>query len=507
MMANKNLESKEFILVANGIKKSFPGVIALDNIQFNLKRGEVHTVIGENGAGKSTLMKILAGVYKKDDGSIKLNGEEVNIESPKQALSLGINTIFQELNSLPNLTVMQNVFLGREPKTNFCFVDKKKLYVKTEEIMKQLNLDIEPDTIVGELSVGKQQMVEVAKAVFFACQIIIMDEPTAVLSKQERDVLFTTIKTLKERNVSIIYISHRIEEILEISDRITVLRDGKYIGTIGINEATAEKIVKMMVGRELTEYYPKVCGEKGEVAIAVKNISKKELYKNVSFEARYGEVLGFYGLVGAGRTEVANSIFGMILPDMGEILINNIKVNIKSPRDAIRLGLGYVPEDRKLIGLIINMAVQENMTLARLPWLSRFGFINRMEQEKTTNYYIKKLGIKCSNNKQIVNTLSGGNQQKVVLAKWLTLKPKVLILDEPTRGIDVKAKVEIYSIINDLIKEGIAIIFISSDLSEVINMSDRIIVMRDGSISGEFNRGSFSQEKIIECAILEKVNG
>ena len=320
-------------------------------------------------------------------------------------------------------------------------------------------------------------------------------------------MLFTTIKTLKERNVSIIYISHRIEEILEISDRITVLRDGKYIGTIGINEATAEKIVKMMVGRELTEYYPKVCGEKGEVAIAVKNISKKELYKNVSFEARYGEVLGFYGLVGAGRTEVANSIFGMILPDMGEILINNIKVNIKSPRDAIRLGLGYVPEDRKLIGLIINMAVQENMTLARLPWLSRFGFINRMEQEKTTNYYIKKLGIKCSNNKQIVNTLSGGNQQKVVLAKWLTLKPKVLILDEPTRGIDVKAKVEIYSIINDLIKEGIAIIFISSDLSEVINMSDRIIVMRDGSISGEFNRGSFSQEKIIECAILEKVNG
>ncbi|HLK56571.1 MAG TPA: sugar ABC transporter ATP-binding protein [Chthonomonadaceae bacterium] len=483
------------------ISKQYPGVRALDDVSLTVMAGEVHALLGENGAGKSTLMKILAGAQPKDSGEILLNGQSVHIDSPQRAMDLGISIIYQEFNLVPYLSAGENIFLGREPRGLLPgFVDFKTLYAESQRVIDTLGVRLDARAPVNTLSIAQQQMVEIAKATSKKSKIIVMDEPSATLTDHELQSLFTLIRQLRAEGVSVIYISHRLEEVFEICDRATIMRDGHWVATKDVKDLTREEIIRLMVGRELKDAIPKVPAEIGAPALTVRNLNRAGILHNISFEVRKGEVLGLAGLVGAGRTETARVIFGADKLDSGTIEVFGQPVKIRSPQDAIRHGIGLVTEDRKQQGLVLGMVVRENNTLANLDLLSTLGFIRRNEERQVAEKYKTDLSIKTPTIEQTVQNLSGGNQQKVVLAKWLFTGSKILIFDEPTRGIDVGAKSEIYKLMNELAARGVAIIMISSELPEVLGMSDRILVMHEGRIAGELSRAEATQEKIMHLA-------
>jgi len=500
-----SVEIHETLLRMEGIYKSFPGVQALSDCHFELRPGEVHALVGENGAGKSTMMKILGGIYDKDAGHIYLDSKEVNVNSPHMAQSLGISIIHQELNLMPHLTVAQNVFIGREPRTKIRFaLDDKLANQKTERLLDMLNLQLSPTMKVSDLTVAKQQMVEIAKALSFNAKILIMDEPTAALTETEIDELFRIIKQLREKGVGIVHISHRLEELKQISDRVTVMRDGKYIDTLQTKDATIDQIISLMVGRVIFETAPELPEKPSEeVALEVRNLNRGKAIRDVNFSLMKGEILGFAGLMGAGRTEVARAIFGADEYDSGEIYIKGQRVHIKSPGDAVTCGVGYLSEDRKRYGLALGMDVKENVVLSAMKkFISRFGWVDFKKASMRGQEMIKALNIKTPSLEQKVKFLSGGNQQKVVIGKWLTANTEILIFDEPTRGIDVGAKSEIYKLLNDLARQGKAIIMISSELPEILRMSHRVVVMCEGRVTGILNANEASQEAIMKFATM-----
>ncbi|QCX34865.1 sugar ABC transporter ATP-binding protein [Caloramator sp. E03] len=492
---------KDTILKMSNIHKRFPGVYALNGVDFELRYGEVHALLGENGAGKSTLIKILAGIYQVDDGDIYIKGKKCNIDSVRTSQSLGISVIHQELCLVPYMTVAENIFLGREKAIGRTgFLKAKEINKDAQMILDSLGLDIKAETIVKDLSIAQQQMVEIAKALSTDSEIIVMDEPTSSLTEKETEMLFNTILDLKSRNISVIYISHRLEELFKISDRVTVIRDGKYIGTRDTALTNREELISMMVGRELKDLYKRTIRPLGENILEVRNIKRGNILNDISFNLRKGEILGISGLVGAGRTELARAIFGIDRIDSGKIMIEGKEIDIKSPLDAMNNGIVLVPEDRKQQGLVLIRGVGYNITLTVLNQFLKLIKVDKEKEESIALEYINKLNIKTPTIEQIVGNLSGGNQQKIVIAKWLATKPKVLILDEPTRGVDVGAKAEIYSIMDMLASQGVSIIMISSDLPEIINMSDRVIVMYRGKITGIIDRNDLKQEKIMHFA-------
>ena len=485
------------------LHKSFPGVHALNDCQFELVAGEVHALMGENGAGKSTLMKVLAGVYQKDSGEIHCHGQLVDIASPRAAQSLGIGIIHQELYLMHHRSVAENIFIGREPLGRLgVFVDKKKMERETWNIFERLHLNLDPRTLVGDLTVARQQMVEIAKALSFDSRILIMDEPTAALNNAEIDDLFRIIRQLKAQGVGIVYISHKMDELKQISDRVTVMRDGQYIGTVPSASTSVETIIKMMVGRSLTEAEAPIrSASTSEVVLEVKNLNRGRAVKNVNFVVRKGEILGFAGLMGAGRTEVARAIFGADKLDSGEISVRGRRVAIRSPAHAVKCGIGYLSEDRKHYGLATGMDVQTNIVLASMKRFLALGFIlKRKAIRDAADRYVRQLGIKTPSVTQMVALLSGGNQQKIVIAKWLVRDCEVLFFDEPTRGIDVGAKSEIYKLLNALAEQGRAIVMISSELPEILRLSHRILVMCEGRVTGEMPALGATQEKIMQLA-------
>lgn len=490
------------------IRKTFPGVVALDRVSFDLRRGEVHILLGENGAGKSTLMKILSGAYQKDGGEILIDGREVEIRNPRHSQSLGIGIIYQELNLVPHLSAAENIYLGREPSRAglpfFPFiVDRKAMNRSARELLAGLGVDLDVRRPVGELSIAEQQMVEIAKAVSLDARILIMDEPTAVLTEREIRELFSRIRKLKADGVSIIYISHRMEELFEIGDRVTVLRDGSVVGTRDIADVTKPELIRMMVDRELTQQFPKVAAPRGSEVLRVEGLNRAGVLRDISFSLCEGEILGIAGLLGSGRTELARAIFGLDRTDSGRIHIKGKLQRIASPRRAINLGLGFLTEDRKTQGLVLPLSVRENICLPSVDAFSRMGIVSRSREAEAAAKYCKDLRIKTTGLEQRVVNLSGGNQQKVVLSKWLVSRGDILIFDEPTRGIDVGSKAEIYELMNRLTARGAAIIMISSDLPEVLGMSDRILVMHQGRINGEFSAAEATQEKILHRALGE----
>ncbi|SIR26629.1 sugar ABC transporter ATP-binding protein [Halanaerobium kushneri] len=494
------------LIQMNNIEKSFPGVKALDKCKFNLKKGEVHALVGENGAGKSTLMKVLTGVYKEDAGEIFHKNQKVEINSPKKAQDLGISIIYQELNLMPHLTVAENVFIGREEKKNKLFIDKKKLNKKTKDFLDMLNINLDPQAKVKDLTVAKQQMVEIIKALSYQSEVLIMDEPTASLTDSEIEDLFRIVRRLRNEGVGIIYISHRLEELKQITDRITVMRNGKYIDTVATKEAEIDNIINMMVGREVYETSSnKNSKNENEVILEVKNLTRKGAFKDISFNLKKGEILGMSGLVGAGRTEVARAIFGADEIDAGEIYIHGKKVNIDSPSKSVEVGIGYLSEDRKRYGLALGRDVATNIVLANMnEYMNKFGFMKENKIEKFAQNQVQQLNIKTPNLKQDVKNLSGGNQQKVVIGKWLDKDSEILIFDEPTRGIDVGAKNEIYKLLNNLVEEGKSIIMISSELPEILRMSHRVLVMCEGRLTGELGIEEATKEKIMKFATMRK---
>ena len=487
-----------WILEMRNINKTYPGVQALKNVNFSIKPGEVHALVGENGAGKSTLIKILAGAEWMDSGEILIEDRLVSIESPNQAQALGIAIIYQEFNLIPQLGAAENIFLGREP-TRFGFVDFKKEYREAAAILDSLGISLDLDTPVSSLSIAQQQMVEIAKALSVQAKIIAMDEPSATLTLHELKNLFQLIRTLKAKGVSVIYISHRLEEIFEICDRLTVLRDGEWIGTKDISEIDRDGIIEMMVGRKITDEFPKEVFTPGEEVLRVEGLGRG-FVQGVSFSVRRGEVVALTGLVGAGRTEVARMIFGADQPESGSVYLENRPLRITQPRQAIDAGICLLTEDRKTQGLVLGMRIRENITLPTLKDFCRFLFtLNRKERE-TAQESIRELQIKTPSAESEARNLSGGNQQKVVLAKWLLARSKLFIFDEPTRGIDVGAKREIYLLMNDLMRRGAAVLIVSSELPEVLGMADRILVMSTGRLVGELNRTEATQEKIMDLA-------
>lgn len=494
--------TEQNVLEMRDISKTFSGVRVLDGVQFQVRKGEVHALMGENGAGKSTLMKILMGQYKPDTGEIFLDGQKVKIDSPATALKMGIAMIYQELSPLDNMSVAENIFLGREPTYGRTpFMAWRELYSSASQLLKKHNINLDPRTKVSQLSLAQKQILEIIKAISYGAKIIIMDEPTSALTEDETRRLFAMIKDLKEKSVSIIYISHHMEEIFEIADRVTVLRDGMYIGTRDINQLTKDSLISMMVGRELKELFPKENIQVGPPVLQVKNLTRNGVFYNISFEVKKGEILGIAGLIGSGRSEVMRAIFGADPIDSGEIILEGKKVSIRSPSEAIRYGIAMVTEDRKELSLILCRSIKENMTLTSLNKLCKGPFCLLPKERQEAMEMMRKLSIKARDINQPVINLSGGNQQKVVLAKWMLTSPKVLILDEPTRGIDVAAKSEIHRLISNLAKEGMAVIMVSSEMPEVMGMSDRILVMKNGRIKGEFLRGKVTQEEILECAV------
>ena len=490
------------LLRMRGITKIFPGVVALDGVDFDLNEGEVHVLLGENGAGKSTLMKILAGIYSADQGEILIHGKPVVFQNAKDAAEHGISIIHQEFNLIPHLSVAENIFIGREPIKGWpARIDFEQMNAATAEILRSFNLDLKPTDIVGELSVAMRQMVEIARAISTKSKIIIMDEPTAAITEQEIAELFSHIEQLKEQGVGIIYISHRLSEVLEIGDRVSVLRDGKYVGTRNAKETDTDELIRMMVGREITTFYPKESVEIGEEILA-SDVSRPGYLKDISFSVRRGEVLGVAGLMGSGRTELMRAIFGADRGVSGQLFINGREIDLAnhSPEKSVKSGLAFLTEDRKGSGLLLNLAVHVNLTLAGLGRLTRFGVIDKRAETDASLDLVKLLDIKTPSIGTSVNSLSGGNQQKVILARWLFNNADIIILDEPTRGIDVGAKVEIYSIINELVSEGKAVIMVSSDLPEVLSLSDRIMVLCQGTLAGIVERDEASQERIMELA-------
>jgi ABC-type sugar transport system ATPase subunit len=489
------------ILKMEDIHKRFPGVYALNGVNFELRFGEVHALLGENGAGKSTLIKVLAGIYSVDEGSIYIKGKKCDIDSVKTSQANGISVIHQELCLVPYMTVSENIFLGREKlKGKFKYVDRNEQNKKAQEILNSLGLDIKATDMIAKLSVAQQQMVEIAKALSVDSEIIVMDEPTSSLTEKEVDMLFKTIDNLKKKNISVIYISHRMEEFYKITDRITVMRDGRYIGTKETKTVTTDELIAMMVGRELKDLYIRNFHEFGEKVFEVKNLSRNNVLNDISFSLNKGEILGVSGLVGAGRTELARAIFGVDSFKSGKVIIEGKEITINSPQDAMDNGIVLVPESRKEQGLILIKSVGYNITLCVLNEFMKTFSNDKQKENNIISDYISKLSIKTPSAEQLVGNLSGGNQQKIVIAKWLATKPKVLILDEPTRGVDVVAKSEIYSIIDMLANQGVSIIMISSDLPEVMNMSDRVMVMYRGEVMGVLERKEFTQERIMKLA-------
>ncbi|MGH0002138.1 sugar ABC transporter ATP-binding protein [Pseudovibrio ascidiaceicola] len=491
------------IVRMTGIEKTFPGVHALKNVQFDLRAGEVHALMGENGAGKSTLMKVLSGVYTRDGGKIEINGTAADPKGPREAQDLGIGIIHQELSLMNDLTAAQNIFIGREPRLRFGRLDEAALNQKTREIFQSMALDLRPDVLVGNLTIAKQQMVEIAKALSYRSQVLIMDEPTAALNDKEIAELFTIIRRLKAEGVGIIYISHKMDELKQISDRVTVMRDGEYVGTVPAADTPVNEIISMMVGREVKEEAVDVPDlSEAEVALEVKGLNRGTEIRDVSFALKKGEILGFAGLMGAGRTEVARAIFGADPLDSGEVWVDGSKCKINSPSDAVQVGIGYLSEDRKHFGLATGMDVRANVAMASMDqFCNRLGVLNEAGMAEAAAKYIKQLEIRTPSDKQELQFLSGGNQQKVVIAKWLLRDCDILIFDEPTRGIDVGAKSEIYKLLNSLAEQGCAIIVISSELPEVMRLSHRIAVMCEGRLTGILPGGSStSQEDIMRLA-------
>ncbi len=490
------------------ISKGFPGVQALDQVSLEVHAGECLALMGENGAGKSTLMKVLSGVHPPDSGAILLDGQPVTIHGPHHAQQLGISIIYQEFNLFPNLSVEENIYIGREP-TRLGAVDRAQLRADTLRLLGRLGVDLNPKAIVRNLSVAQQQMVEIAKALSLNARIVIMDEPTSALTQTEVEKLLQIIRSLKASGLGVVFISHRLEEVMAIADRITVLRDGHNAGLLPAAEATPDRIVQMMVGRAITDLFHKEAGAiSGEPVLEVRGLSRHSAASDasaidlhdISLAVHAGEIVGLAGLVGSGRTELARAIFGADRVDQGQILINGRPVQIQSPRDAIRFGLGLVPEDRKQQALVLQLTVRENISLAALDSLTRGGFVDRDRERSMARTFIDALHIRTPSMEQKVINLSGGNQQKVVLSKWLALKPQVLIVDEPTRGVDVGAKAEVHSLLNDLAHQGIGILMISSELPEILGMSDRVLVMHEGQIAGELSRADATQERIMMLA-------
>lgn len=497
-------KSMEYVLELKNIYKSFPGVKVLEDVTLQVRPGEVHALMGENGAGKSTLMKILMGIYKADQGSIFLEGKETVIHGPKDAMSKGISMIHQELNTVLDMEVAENVFVGRELlKKGFeklKIVDIARMREETGKYFREMNIDIDPRAKMRTLSVAEMQMVEIVKAISLNSRIIVMDEPTSAITEKEATVLFAQIERLKKQGVAIIYISHKMDEIFRISDTITVLRDGQWIGTKPAKELDNDMLIKMMVGRELTDIYPKDPVEIGDVILEVKNLSRGKKVRDASFSLRKGEVLGIAGLVGAGRSELVETIFGLYPKTGGQIFLHGKEVHIKSAADAIKNKMALITEDRKQTGLNLIVSVKENIASVSIGKLSNHGIVNDKKINEVSEKYIKELKIKTPDGNAIVGNLSGGNQQKVVLAKWLLDEPDIIIFDEPTRGIDIGAKRDIYLLINNLAKEGKAVIVISSEMAEVMGICDRILVMAEGRINGEVQREEFSQEVIMGYA-------
>lgn len=484
------------VLEMREISKRFAGVHALDNVSFFAYDSKVNVLIGENGAGKSTLMKILAGALKKDSGLIKIYGEEVEINRPVDSIKLRIAMIYQELNLVQDMTVAENIFLGREPGSKG-FIERKKQIKTTKELLDSLEIDIDPKALVASLSMAKQQLVEIAKALSLDARIIVMDEPTSSLTEHEVTQLFKIIRRLNDEGVTVIYISHRLDEIFEIGDYVTVLRDGIRIGEWPISEIGREELIAQMVGREITQLFPKEKVEIGEEVLRVNSLTKWGKFRDVSFGLKKGEILGISGLVGAGRTEVANAIFGYDPPDKGEVWVNGKHANIKNPVDAIKLRVGFVPEDRKKLGLNLISTVGRNISITIMDKITLLGFIKFQVESSLCNRMVDKLSIKTPSLNQLAKNLSGGNQQKIVLAKWIAREVDVLILDEPTRGVDVGAKSEIHKLIVELAKQGVGIILISSELPEVIGMADRVIVMHEGVVTAILNASEATQERIM----------
>jgi len=484
-----------------GMHKAFPGVKALDDVSLEVWPGEVVALVGENGAGKSTLIKILSGCHRADAGEIILDGRRLERFSPQQAQAMGISVIYQEFNLAPPLSVAENVFVGRQPRTPAGTIAFGRMRAATQAILDELRLPLDARRLVQTLSVAEQQMVEIAKAISFRARIIVMDEPTAALTERETATLFELVRRLKRQGVAVIYISHRLQEVFAVADRVVVLRDGRNAGSLPIAAATVEKVVRLMVGRELKEMYRKPAVPAGEPVLEVRGLSRAaSRVRDVSLSVRAGEIVGLAGLVGAGRTEIARALFGVDRADAGTVRVAGREVTIRSPRDAIRAGLGFVPENRKEQGLFLMMAVRENVTAAGLDALSRWDFVRFAAERRLVGALIDQLRIRTPSQEQEVQYLSGGNQQKVVLARWLALRPRVLVLDEPTRGIDVGAKAEIYALMGELVRQGVGILMISSELPEILGMSDRVLVVRAGALAGELAREQASQEAIIRLA-------
>ena len=493
----------DVILTMKGIDKSFPGVHALDHVDLEVRKGEVHALMGENGAGKSTLMKVLTGIYSKDEGTITYEGKEVEFSNPRAAQDAGIVIVHQELNMLGHLTVAQNIFIGREIM-NGKLIDDKKMNEEAAKLFDQLGIDIDPKETMSRLTVGKQQMCEIAKAISHEAKVIIFDEPSAALTEAEIEELFKIIRDLRDKQMGIVYISHRMDEIKVITDRVTVMRDGGYVGTLITKDSTKDDIINMMVGRVIYED-PKTesaVAKDAPVVLKVEHLNAGRMVRDVSFELRKGEILGFSGLMGAGRTETARALFGADPKESGDIYVNGQKVDIKTPQDAVKCGIGYLSEDRKRYGIVVDKTVAENSTMASLESFMKGMFIDKKKENQVAQQYVETLKTKTPGVDQLVVNLSGGNQQKVVIAKWLVRNCDILIFDEPTRGIDVGAKSEIYQLMNELVAEGKSIIMISSEMTEILRMSDRIVVMCEGRKTGELDIAEATQERIMHAATL-----
>ncbi|AOA02913.1 sugar ABC transporter ATP-binding protein [Carnobacterium maltaromaticum] len=487
-------------VIMKNIYKAFGTNAVLEGVNFDTHGGEIHALMGENGAGKSTMMNILTGMHKKDQGTILINGKEHSYTNPKEAEEHGVSFIHQEMNTWPQMTVLENLFIGKEMKNKIGFIRSKEMKTLALKTFKELGITMDLDADVQTLSVGQQQMIEIAKALMTDCQVLIMDEPTAALTDREIRMLFKIIQHLKTKEVAIIYISHRMEEIFEISDRITVMRDGMTVDTTLTKETNVDDVVRKMVGREISDYYPKKNAEIGETVFEVKNLSGTSGFENISFSVKSGEIVGFSGLMGAGRTEIMRGIFGIDPISQGEIFLEGKKVQLKNPSTAIKAGVGFLTENRKEEGLVLDFSIKDNISLPSIDEFRVRGLIDTKTEDEFVQLLMKRLTVKAQNEDISAGSLSGGNQQKVVLAKWIGIGPKVLILDEPTRGVDVGAKREIYQLMNELAERGVAIVMVSSDLPEVLGVSDRILVVHEGKIAGELNRTEATQEKIMNLA-------
>ncbi|WP_106533719.1 sugar ABC transporter ATP-binding protein [Planomicrobium soli] len=495
----------EYVLELKGITKKFPGVTALDQVHFKLKPGEIHALMGENGAGKSTFIKVITGVHAPDEGEIFLSGEKVEFAGPNDAQAVGIAAIYQHVTNYPDLSVTENIFMGHEKVQKLTGrLLWKEMHEEARKILRSLSSSIDPKAEMGSLSVAQQQIVEIAKAISTHARIIIMDEPTAALTSRESEELYKIAESLRDQGASIIFISHRFEDMYRLASQVTVLRDAKYIGSWGINEISNEALIVAMVGREINQVFPDRSGELGEKLLEVEGLSKAGYFADISFTLRKGEILGLTGLVGAGRTEVCQALFGIMPYDKGAIELNGQKVSIQSPKEAIKLGIGYLPEDRQLQGLVLQWSIGRNITLSALKKFGTKGWLNEKKEHVFTKNLAEKMHVKANSVFDLVSSLSGGNQQKVAVAKLLTAQLDVIILDEPTKGVDVGAKTAIYEIINELAAQGYGIILVSSEMLEVIGMSDRIAVMRQGRITKIFDRETVTQEKILEASMADK---